>query len=62
MARPRGCGTRRAQIGRTRLRRDGSFTVRGQPLAGADPAVYQARVQLPRKHLTFSLPQTIARR
>ncbi len=62
MARPRGCGTRRTQIGRTRLRRDGSFTVRGQPLAGADPAVYQARVQLPRKHLTFSLPQTIARR
>jgi hypothetical protein len=62
IARPRGCGTRRTQIGRARLHRDGSFRVSGKPLAGVDIAVYQARARLHRKDTTFSLPQTIASR
>jgi hypothetical protein len=62
LARPRGCGTRRTQIGRARLHGDGSFRVSGPPLAGVAVAVYQARVNLGGKHTTFSLPQTIARR
>jgi hypothetical protein len=62
LARPRGCGTRRTQIGSARLRRDGSFSVSGKPLAGVDVAVYQARTRLPARITTFSLPQTIARR
>lgn len=62
LARPRGCGTRRTQIGRARLRRDGSFSVSGKPLPGVDVAVYQARAQLSARFVTFSLPQTIARR
>jgi len=61
LARPRGCGTRRTQIGRARLRRDGSFSVSGKPLPGVDVAVYQARTRLPGRVVTFSLPQTIAR-
>jgi len=63
LARPRDCGTgRRIQIGRARLRRDGTFRVSGQPLPGVDVAVYQARTRLRGKNTTFSLPQTIARR
>lgn len=61
-ARPRGCGTHKTQIGRARLRRDGTFRVSGPPLAGVDVAVYQARARLHGKHTTFSLPQTIAGR
>lgn len=60
--RPRGCGTRRTQIGRARLHGDGTFRVSGKPLPGLDVAVYQARVRLHGKLVTFSLPQTIARR
>jgi Big-like domain-containing protein len=62
LARPRGCGTRKTQIGRARLHRDGTFRVSGKPLAGIDIAVYQARARLHGKRVTFSLPQTIARR
>jgi len=63
IARPRGCGpTTRTQIGRARLRRNGTFRVSGAPLATGDAAVYQVRIQLPRKRVTFSLPQTIAGR
>jgi hypothetical protein len=63
LARLRSCGTTtRTQIGRARLRRDGTFSVSGAPLASVGVAVYQVRVQLRRKHLTFSLPQTIAGR
>jgi hypothetical protein len=62
IARPRGCGTKRTQIGRARLRRDGRFTVSGRPLPGFDVAVYQARTKLRGRVVTFSLPQTIARR
>jgi hypothetical protein len=62
IARPRGCGTRGTPIGRARLRRDGSFSVSGKPLAGVNVAVYQARTRLPGRIVTFSLPQTIARR
>ena len=61
-ARPRGCGTHRTQIGRARLHRNSTFRVSGKPLAGVDVAVYQARVRLHGKHVTFSLPQTIAGR
>jgi hypothetical protein len=62
-ARPRGCGTKRTQIGRARLHRDGSFRVSGKPLPGAAVAVYQARVKLSSgRHVSFSLPQTIAAR
>jgi hypothetical protein len=59
-ARPRGCGTKRTQIGRARLHRNGSFTVSGKPLPGVAVAVYQARAKLSGRHVTFSLPQTIA--
>jgi hypothetical protein len=62
LARPRGCGTKRVQVGRARLRRDGSFRVSGSPLPGVDVAVYQARVKLRGRGVSFSLPQTIARR
>jgi hypothetical protein len=62
LARKRGCGTRNTQIGRARLRSDGTFRVSGPPLAGVDVAVYQARTRLHRKNTTYSLPQTIARR
>jgi hypothetical protein len=62
LARPRGCGTTRTQIGRARLRRNGTFSVSGKPLAGVGVAVYQVRVQLRGKQRTFSLPQTIASR
>jgi Big-like domain-containing protein len=62
LARPRGCGTRRIQVGRARLRRDGTFRVSGAPLPGVDVAVYQARVKLRGRTTTFSLPQTITRR
>jgi hypothetical protein len=62
LARPRGCGTRRTQIGQARLRRDGTFKVSGLPLQGVDVAVYQTRTRLRGKNTTFSLPQTIARR
>jgi hypothetical protein len=60
-ARPRGCGTKRTQIGRARLHGNGTFTVSGKPLPGVAVAVYQARSKLSsRGHVTFSLPQTIA--
>jgi hypothetical protein len=62
LARPRGCGTQRVQVGRARLRRDGSFRVSGLPLPGVDVAVYQARTKLRGRGMTFTLPQTIARR
>jgi len=62
IARARGCGTRRIQIGRTRLRSDGGFSVSGKPLPDVDVAVHQARTRLPGRIVTFSLPQTIARR
>ena len=62
LARPRGCGTRRVQVGSARLRRDGSFRVSGLPLPGVDVAVYQARTKLRGRSVTFTLPQTIARR
>ena len=62
LARPRGCGTRSTQIGRARLRRDGSFRVSGAPLPGVDVAVYQARTKLRGQIVTFTLPQAIARR
>jgi hypothetical protein len=62
-ARPRGCGTKRTQIGRARLHRDGTFRVSGKPLPGVAVAVYQARSKLSSgRHVTFSLPQTIASR
>jgi hypothetical protein len=62
LARPRGCATQRVQVGRARLRRDGSFRVSGLPLPGVDVAVYQARAKLRGRGVTFSLPQTIAGR
>lgn len=60
LARPRGCGTRRVQVGTARLRRDGSFRVSGKPLPGVDVAVYQARTKVRGRGVTFTLPQTIA--
>lgn len=62
LARPRGCGTRRIQVGTARLRPDGTFRVSGLPLPGVDVAVYQARTKLRARTVTFTLPQTIARR
>jgi Bacterial Ig domain len=62
LARARGCGTRLVQVGRARLHRDGSFRVSGRPLPGVDVAVYQARTKVRGRGVTFSLPQTIARR
>jgi hypothetical protein len=62
LARPRGCGTRRVQVGTARLRRDGSFRVSAKPLPGVDVAVYQARTKVRGRGVTYTLPQTIARR
>jgi len=63
LARAGACGTgRRIQIGRARSHRDGSFRVSGRPLKGVEIAVYEARTRLRGRKVSFTLPQTIARR
>jgi hypothetical protein len=60
--RPRGCGTRYVRIGQSRLRRDGRFVVKAAPLKGVQLAVYRVSARLSGRSVTFTLPQTIARR
>lgn len=63
LGRAGACGTeRRIQIGRARLPRDGSFRVSGRPLKGIEIAVYEVLTRLRGRKVSFTLPQTIARR
>jgi len=61
-ARERGCDKAYRRVGRARTRRDGRFSVSARPLAGVDVAVYRVRARLRGKGLSYTLPQTIARR
>jgi hypothetical protein len=62
-ARPRGCRTKYVQIGSARIGRDGRFVVRAAPLrAAGGVAVYRVRARLPKRIVSYTLPQTIASR
>jgi hypothetical protein len=62
-ARPRGCGTKYVKVGSARIGRNGRFVVRAAPLRVAGGvAVYRVRARLPRRIVSFTLPQTVASR